>query len=1173
MTGNGHLPSLVFKRLEIRRMPGFERQGFTLDHLSPGLNIIYGPNGSGKTTTMKAILRLLSSDGDGAGVDLYGVVQLDRSSWSVALDSAGHRWQKDGTPAARPPVPPGAHLAQYRLSLSELLQASELGAEFIARILRETSGGYDVAAAARALGFGEAPAGRQVARDALRQARQRLASCQRAAEVLNTQAEELEQLEAQRQQALRASKLVDQLETIKELLAARSHAQQLERALAGFPPWMERLTGQEAARLDELAEREQQLLREREEAMVLLRTAREELARTAFTGEVPAVHQLNAWRLECQDIRSLEAELQQAAVELAAAQELQSVEERRLGDQVDPTKVATIDANQIDRLADLLAAGQALAAQRRELTARLRALPAIDTGDPETLRRGIALLSEWLAVADPGRQADIRRFMLISLILVVLSVGIGIERWLAGSGLPAVLLLVLGLVTGVAAIPVWRHLFVRQPRQRGRIESDFNALDLKWSPDRWIPESVAACLERLHRELHQATAAMSAAEQRRTLQEELNRTSQEEADLQQRLEELAHQLGLPGSAGVRGMTWLVERVKEWQDAAAKTRQAAVALAQGRAELQARLRKLSLELKRFGYQEVSSAAQALGILDDLDRRLHDYQQAWNRLREAEQAMERCRQELERIATQRRRLLNTFDLDPARPGDEAILRQAVAEWNRFQQLKQNYLSANERSAALERRLQELNVDPALLGITGEQLEDRLQAARRDAGQLEALAKEIGGIEARIADAKKAREISDALAECERAETALRQLYHQAARSSLGALLAERLIAETRDSQRPRVFHRAREIFAEITSGRYRLELDDSTNPHAFRAVDQETGEGLSLSQLSDGTRLQLLMAVRMAFVEVHEDGARLPLLLDEVLANSDDWRAAAVMEAVVAFVRSGRQVFYFTAQYDEVAKWQVLLREQGVDNAIIDLGQIRRRALADQRLLALGAAPEPPAIPAPNDLTYWEYGKLLVVPHWDRFANSEDPVASVHLWHIMEDAGDLYALLQAGVETWGALRNLAETAAGRQWGERLQSAYAKARAGARALTAAWQAWCIGRGRPVDRDVLIASGAISDAFLDRVAALAEEHAGDARGIIDALAAGRVPRFRREAIRQLREYFEDHGYLDSRQPLDEDSIRAYVLFAVQDDLAAGLISRALIERLVLLVTEPGRG
>ncbi len=79
-------------------------------------------------------------------------------------------------------------------------------------------------------------------------------------------------------------------------------------------------------------------------------------------------------------------------------------------------------------------------------------------------------------------------------------------------------------------------------------------------------------------------------------------------------------------------------------------------------------------------------------------------------------------------------------------------------------------------------------------------------------------------------------------------------------------------------------------------------------------------MSLEELSSGTRVQLLMAARLAFIETMEQGPQLPLILDETFANSDDVRARAVMDATIEICRRGRQVVYFTARHEEVAQWE-------------------------------------------------------------------------------------------------------------------------------------------------------------------------------------------------------------------------------------------------------------
>src|SRR5690606_41427459 len=59
----GARPQLALERLEIRRMPGFRRQGRTLAGLSEGIHAIYGPDGAGKTTTAPGPAGLPGSSG------------------------------------------------------------------------------------------------------------------------------------------------------------------------------------------------------------------------------------------------------------------------------------------------------------------------------------------------------------------------------------------------------------------------------------------------------------------------------------------------------------------------------------------------------------------------------------------------------------------------------------------------------------------------------------------------------------------------------------------------------------------------------------------------------------------------------------------------------------------------------------------------------------------------------------------------------------------------------------------------------------------------------------------------------------------------------------------------------------------------------------------------------
>jgi hypothetical protein len=124
-----------------------------------------------------------------------------------------------------------------------------------------------------------------------------------------------------------------------------------------------------------------------------------------------------------------------------------------------------------------------------------------------------------------------------------------------------------------------------------------------------------------------------------------------------------------------------------------------------------------------------------------------------------------------------------------------------------------------------------------------------------------------------------------------------------------------------------------------------------------------------------------------------------------------------------------------------------------------------------------------------------------------------------------------------------------------------AYRRAAAAARALEALADAWRVGRGRPVDRQVILDSGAVTANFIDRVAAVAESVGGDAAELIAALEDGEVPRFRSEAIANLRAYFGEHGYLDERPPLSNEQVRARMLAAVAEDVRGGHFDAARVD------------
>src|SRR5690606_25457474 len=172
--------------------------------------------------------------------------------------------------------------------------------------------------------------------------------------------------------------------------------------------------------------------------------------------------------------------------------------------------------------------------------------------------------------------------------------------------------------------------------------------------------------------------------------------------------------------------------------------------------------------------------------------------------------------------------------------------------------------------------------------------------------------------------------------------------------------------------------------------------------------------------------------------------------------------------------------------------------------------------------------------------------------------------------VDDLPLLHRLLTLDVVTWGALESLVEYG-GAPLLDAFPGAYPRIRAAARALAAA-QRWArVGHGRPVHRQVLVDSGAISDRFIDAVSELAEQAGGAAPALLEQLESGQLKYFRASSAYQLRDYLVEHGYMDEESSLDRDEIAVRTTATVAAELDAGLLSPSQIERIVSSVLPSG--
>ena len=334
---------------------------------------------------------------------------------------------------------------------------------------------------------------------------------------------------------------------------------------------------------------------------------------------------------------------------------------------------------------------------------------------------------------------------------------------------------------------------------------------------------------------------------------------------------------------------------------------------------ARTAQLEIEKIRVAREGASETARILAQRRDaLVQRLDDIDR-----------LERDRRTVAAQTEERRRSLDALfdDLDIA---PDAI-DQRIAAYRRRRDADE--LAAHADAAAGNARAQ---LERALGGSTVESLEDdagryAAQAAaggdpgefadRSDAeltAELDALEGELRSVE-RALDAVRGR-----VSEFERAHrTPVAELEERAlsAGEKRDRLRATRQALEVASAEIERVkddVHRdftpplndaVSKFGGAITGGRYAEAWIDQAD-FTVRVRVPETATTQEAAVLSTGTLQQLQLALRAALATTLGGGERVPILVDDALANADDARSEAALLQAHTLARSGQQIVFFT-----------------------------------------------------------------------------------------------------------------------------------------------------------------------------------------------------------------------------------------------------------------------
>ena len=1148
---------MKLKRLAVRRMPGFEDRGFVLEDLSEGLNLIVGPNASGKTTICRAIRALLwpRTLGGSAPVSLVGEWRQDQSDIRMELEGDRRDCQTDGQPC-EPPAVPGSHLAEcFTVTVGSLIRATRADAALADNVMRQMAGGYDVEAVLREFAVSTRH-GQPELRNRI-DAQQKVRAIQQQHRALQDEEALLEELGRQESESRQARARLARLADVRQLLDVRSELAEKNRSLRDLPAGMDRLNGGEGTALQQLKGDLDTELKRLESAEGQAGEAKRQKDDTVLphAGIDPGLLRQQQARLE--QLRDAQQRIERIREDIARAENRLNQSLGRLGKTVQAEKLDRIDLGGLDSVESLHRQWQQLDARRAAVEERLAALgPEQPAEQTAALAEAIGILRQWFEATAEGRSAAGRdRFVawILAGILVVTGavLAVLVDPWSLAAA-----------AAGVAgAIVLW---VIRRPAAgngREAFRRRYERLELE-PPARWNPETVGRHLNQLEQRLAAARSLEQLQSERRNRQAELDQLKGRLEDLGLRRKSLAQRLGVDLQASELSLVTFAQDLLRYRQAADE-----LAGLQGQLEQTAARRDEHLEaingfLALFGVESCDRYEIARVGIDKVAERAERFRDADARLDAARRQMAAARNRIDELSERRRAFFENLALNDE---DESSLLERLERLPQYRQLHSRLTELNGLEAALLDRL----ADAAdLQQLNRSELEAESSRLRALADRHQELVDRIAGIRAKVDQARSQNNLEDALAGLDEATGRLARKRDEAVEAAAGTLLLELVKQEQQVEHQPAVFRSARKWLSLFTAGRYDLRIgSDKGRKAAFLAYDNTQRRSLELGQLSGGTRMQLLLAVRLAFAADSERGAELPFILDEALSGTDPVRFRAIVECMAAIIRRGRQVFYLTCQPGDALAWRQVMQEAGLDGVeLIDLAKVRQIEQPAGNLLGTSSAARD-AVPAPQGRTLSEYASLLEVAAFDPAAGA----AGLHVAYLVDDPEDLYGLLRCGIRTYGQLKSLLEH--GPTDAYLRPEAAERAAARAAVVQAVSDCWKVGRGRPLNREALCDAG-VSDNFIDRVTDLARELDWDGRRLVEALQTREDERargFRTNALEFMVEQLAAAGYLDTRKPLAESEALVRVLASANDAVRACRIEADEVRRLFRLFWPAG--
>ena len=1149
-------------RLTINALPGIT-PGFTFEPPDTGVTLVTGPNAIGKSSLARALKHLLSGvdkQNDPPALSLEAEFDSGGTRWQVTRNGGQIVWMRDGEVDTAPSLPSGDQISLYRLSMESLLADDGNDQALAEEIWRALRGGFDLDAPRTPM---KKHWGRSEERS-LFGAIKGLSKVESHYAALQADEAKLPDLDDRIQAATQASERLKHLEQAVELHKAIGQRKARHEAVNQFPEDMDKLKGNELKRLEACDATIDELRKGAEEEQRKLQAAHAERQDSGLADSAPQAESmarmeahLNTLDRHASDRAHAEQEANKAEAALrdAQAQFEGSGEAPNLG--ADSLEEAR-------RIVEPLVDSQA---RLRELNQQLKlAGEPPEDSEIDQLRAGVHALRSWLAAAaqpDPPHRgiSGVLWFTAAALLGVSAVVALVQQTW---SGLAAILITGLGLFL---ALMEQAKRTPQGPSPADDAKQAFAKTELE-PPKEWTSAAVGEHLRRtIEQRLNDLILQKERASGAPKLRVEIEEAQTEVERLNREKAELARSIGFNPELAGAPFHRLVQLASAWDQARrqCETSQSALTQLNGKISAEAAEVRSFLEQWRAADASPFDATSSDAAIKELRIAFNHLKGRLDAANDAQNDITACQREAQSLERQIKAVENDvhslFAETALEPHQRDELEGRIArlpEWKEaFEKLKDAERDeSNLRSALAEHEDFIAAVERGEI----EQLTADLEHNRSTADTYTDLVKDRERIETRLDEAGKRYDLEQAASELDAATAALEDKRGEALHHQATKLLLDEIEGQFKSEHEPDLMRRAKERFEQVTAHEFSLELRDrnrfARDPNQgqlrraspsreyrgpmFVARDLKQGQLRALEELSSGTRMQLLLALRLAWTEAQEQGGEsLPLFLDEALTTSDEGRFAVMANTLSRLAEAGeRQIFYLSARRHESALWE---HATGTAPPVVDLAEVRfgttRLNPEDFKVEA------PPPLPPPTGHDAASYAALIGVPRFDPHLEP----GGIHLFHLLRDDLELLHRLMATwrIATLGQLESLltSNAAEGAIPDTGTRHHLAQRCKATRAWTDLWRQ---GRGRPVNRAALEQSGAVTHNFIDPAADLANELQGDGTALINALRQRRLSGFYASKTEELEQWFADEGYTDDQDRLSSDERRRLTLATV---------------------------